>query len=827
MRDRRARLMRAAIRAIAMTVLLAGPRAYAQVVQFSLEAQDATTGIPEFARQAGLQIIAPADQLKGIRTHRVVGSLDAHEALRQLLEGTGLVVASDDGHTISIRLPADKVRAQDSEPTRRASDAEGGVGLEEIIVTAQKRGEERLQDVPIPVSVLGAQTLAEHGQLLLRDYYASVPGLRLLPSFEDSQFLAIRGVTTGSFTNPTVGITVDDVPFGGSTTTLGAGTVPDFDPGDLDRIEVLRGPQGTLYGANSMGGLLRYVTRDPSTDAFSARVQAGTRGIHNGSQLGYDFRASANVPLSDTLAMRASGFEREDPGYIDDVTTGQEGVNEARAKGAHLSALWRPSQDFSMKLSALYQEVRGDGTSEVYSLPGLADLQQSTLPDTGAYDTIVEAYSALLNYRVAGVQVTSLTGYNIDQHDDTLDYTATFGPAMQAQYGVSGARLHTHGNTHKFTQELRVAGGIGPQIDWLLGGFYTHENAPDQYQSTAPVVPATGQVVGEYYRSFYPRKFEEYAGFANLTYRITDRLDIQLGGRESRTREDDAPNIKTGPYTLITLHVPSPDIIPAVQAKGNSFTYLVTPRFKVSADLMMYARFASGYRPGGGNVNALAAAGLPPLYDPDKTQNYELGLKGDFLDRTLSVDASVYYIDWKNIQIGVLDPTTHLSYTANGGEAKSEGVELAATVRPLRGLSVTAWVDYDNAVLTSEFPPTASVHGVSGDRLPNTSKYSGNLSLQQDFPLWSGMTGFVGAQASYVGDRVSLFRPTAARQSFPSYTQTDLSAGARYDSWTVNLYVNNVADVRGMLDGGVGYLVPTAFYYITPRTIGMNLSKTF
>jgi len=273
--------------------------------------------------------------------------------------------------------------------------------------------------------------------------------------------------------------------------------------------------------------------------------------------------------------------------------------------------------------------------------------------------------------------------------------------------------------------------------------------------------------------------------------------------------------------------VPSPDIIPAVLANGKAFTYLVTPRLQISPDLMVYARLASGYRPGGGNPNGYAAAGLPLQYSPDKTTNYEVGLKGSFLNRSLTVDTSLFYIDWQNIQIGVTDPVSHLGYTANGGAAKSEGVELAITAKPLPGLTISGWLDYDEAVLTSVFPATATVYGAVGDRLPNNSKYSASLSVEQDFPLGPRATGFVGAQAYYVGERFGLFRPTAERQVFPAYTQTDLNAGVKSGSWSATAYINNVADVRGVLNGGLGYLVPTAFYYMTPRTVGINLAKVF
>src|SRR5580704_13705937 len=195
-----------------------------------------------------------------------------------------------------------------------------GTPLEEIVVTAQKR-EERQQDAPVPTTALGGQTLIDSNQLRLQDYYTSVPGLNLTNNGGGQSVVAIRGLTTGAGANPTVGIVVDDAPFG-STRSLAGSFAPDIDPGDLARVEVLRGPQGTLYGASSLGGLIKFVTADPSTDHLSGRVQTGISDVYNGNQLGYNVRGSINVPLSDAVAVRASGFTREDPGYIDNPSLG-------------------------------------------------------------------------------------------------------------------------------------------------------------------------------------------------------------------------------------------------------------------------------------------------------------------------------------------------------------------------------------------------------------------------------------------------------------------------------------------------------------------------
>ena len=710
----------------------------------------------------------------------------------------------------------------------QAQTAQPSAQLEEVIVTAQKR-DERLQDVPIPVTAISAGTLTENNQLRIQDYYSSVPGLIVSPNLQSTQTLAIRGITTGAYTSPTVGVTVDDVPYG---TSVGD-QVPDIDPSDLVRIEVLRGPQGTLYGASSMGGLLKFVTVDPSTEALSGRVEGALSSVHNGAELGYNFRGSVNVPVSDTLAFRASGFTRQDPGYIDNPVLHIDGINKARVSGGRLAALWRPSDELSVKFSALYQESKSDGSSDIdqslpgYGLPPLGDLQQSYVRGVGGYDRKVEAYSVIVKDKLGSIDLTSVTGYNINSFKDSFDYTWALGSTVQSGvpgtgfngFGVGGAPLINESKTSKFTQEVRLSSTIGQHLDWLVGGFYTHEDTPFS-QTILAADPVTGVVAGQFLYTAFPTTYAEYAGFADLTYHFTDRFDVQVGARASNISQT-YNSIYVGPYDPAFLGVPSPVTVPEERSSGKPVTYLLTPRFKISPDLMVYARLASGYRAGGPNQ---VGAGIPPQFDPDKTKDYELGAKGTFLNHTLSFDASVYYIDWNAIQLALTNAAGQ-GYTANAGSAKSEGVELSVESRPANGLTLAGWIVWNEAVLTENFPASA-VPGAAGDRLPYTSRFSGNLSLNDEFPLSNALTGFVGASASYVGDRLDNFAPPP-RQDLPAYTKIDGRAGLKFDSWSANLFVTNATDKRGLLGGGAGNFIPYAYQYIQPRTVGLSVAKTF
>jgi iron complex outermembrane recepter protein len=728
-------------------------------------------------------------------------------------------------------------------PNQGSSSSSSPDALQEVVVTAEKR-EENLLDVPIPVSVVDTSSLAVNNQVKLTDFYSEVPGLSIAPSTMSSQTISIRGLTTGAVGSgppnpaPIVAVTVDGVPYGGA----GGGDqlVPDFDPGDLQRVEVLRGPQGTLYGASSEGGLVNFVTVDPSFAGVSGRLEAGGNSVQNGSELGYTYRGSVNVPLSSDFAVRASAFTRQDPGYIDDPVLGLNGVNEDWASGAHLAALWKPSETFSLKLSALYQKITGDNTSSetpnppsFFDVGQLGDLQQfyiRAVNDYG-YDRTVQAYSLQLNWKIGVADLVALTGYNRYSVDDSFDLSLALNSFSEKYFGTPGDQIVNTIGLDRLTQEIRLSAPLGQKFDGLLGVFYSHEDDYWKWQYFASN-PFTGVQLGDWgtYNPYNaPIVYDEFSVFGDLTYHITDRFDVQIGGRESWLKNDVDTATATGLLATAIYGAPTtPFNFPATTLRENNFTYLLTPRFKISPDFMIYARLASGYRPGGVNIGIL---NVPQEYNDDKSEDYEIGAKAEFLDHTLSVDGSVYYIDWTNIQLPLIYPVNGSTYVGNAAGAKSQGVELSIQSRPVSGLTMAAWVTWIDAVLTQTIPGAGvagEIYGFEGDRLPNTPRWSGNVSLDYKFPLAGDFNGVVGGALSYVGDRLDAFSSVSPqRTDLPAYGKLDLHAGTTYNSWTANLYVNNVTDKRGLISGGIGNQLPYSFYYIQPRTVGLSVAKTF
>jgi outer membrane receptor protein involved in Fe transport len=328
----------------------------------------------------------------------------------------------------------------------------------------------------------------------------------------------------------------------------------------------------------------------------------------------------------------------------------------------------------------------------------------------------------------------------------------------------------------------------------------------------------SGDLVESLKVSMIPTKTQEIAGFADVTYHVTEKFDIQAGGRYSHNKQHYS-SVATGPEAGPN---PSPS-----ETSENAFTWLITPRYKITPDLMAYARVATGYRAGGPNDS------LPTPYGPDKTINYELGLKGSALDRSLTFAAALFWIDWKDIQFSQINAATNFTYIANGARARSRGVELEATYRPWHGMSLAGNAAYTDATLR-EALQAANAVARAGDRLPYSPKFMANLSADQSFELTQdGLGATVGVSMSYVGDRMSAFAATStiARVKTPSYTMFDLRGGVTYRGAAFDLFIRNITDKRGFT--GVDLIRSTSpaagvfMSVVQPRTFGGRLSYKF
>jgi outer membrane receptor protein involved in Fe transport len=731
---------------------------------------------------------------------------------------------------VALIAPVSHACAADANP-QPASDSPavasaGSSAPGDIIVTAQKRSE-RLQDVPMAVTALATDNLTARGQTRISDYLAQVPGLAAYSGTAGQTTLAIRGVTTGGHNNPTVGITIDDIPLGSSILgTYGDQLAPELDPADISQIEVLKGPQGTLYGAASLGGLVRYVTTQPDTSHVFGQIEVGASTVAHGSE-GGSARGSINVPLAENLAISVSGFYRRDPGYVDDASRGLKNLDYANVYGGRVALLWKPVDFVKLRLSALVNATDGNGTSDVdgdVTLHPISPYNQTRIEGSGAYHRLVQFYTANLDVDLGAATFTSATGYERNQYSYIRDYCPIRCAQIQAQFGPTTAgTVDFRVPSWKISQEFRVTGKTGGKLDWQLGFFYNHEVGRPHFTTEVTNIN-TGAFQQIYTTDYYPTKFSEYAGFANLDYHISSKFDVQGGFRYSWNNQAYSETILGGPSV-----VRAPSFTHNV-SKDDSWTYAISPRYKITRDLMIYGRVSTGYRPGG--PNTISAVGVPTQYNADTTTNYEVGFKGSMLDKKLTLDLSAFWINWNDIQIQLRDPATNLIYFQNAGKARSKGAEATATAKPWDGMTINGTIGYTDARLRDGLP-NAPGAPAAGDRLPFTAKITGSLSVDQYYPLSPTWQGFAGATYSYVGSRPNGFTAVGT-EIMPKYETVDLRAGVINGPYRFTLYVQNVTDKIGITAADARSTSITSPYarifamsLTRPRTIGLSISRKF
>jgi outer membrane receptor protein involved in Fe transport len=705
-----------------------------------------------------------------------------------------------------------------------AAPAARGASVQELIVTAQKR-EESLLNVPQSVTAISGDTLSLKRASTFEDYVTSVPGMNLVAQQPGSTRLVLRGLNTGGV-SATIGTYVDETPYG-SVTGLANGAVlaPDLDTFDMQRLEVLRGPQGTLYGASSLGGLLKFVTNAPDPSHYAGRIELDGEDTKSGST-GGSVKGMFNAPLGDTAAVRASGYYTDQSGFIDDPVRNAKNVNSAHYSGFRFGFLYRPIDKFSIRLAAIGQDISSAATSTEDLNPQTleplyGDLTQSRTfaePNKVAY----RVYSATADYDFGPASLLSATSYATLRQDTNEDGTAQLGGVLTAVFGQPlGAGLVQDLEQKKFTQEFRLS-SPAQTFEWLVGAFYTHEeNALHQNLSAISLVnpPQVVTGLGGLEVISLPSDYSEYAAFANGDYHFTDRFDVSLGGRYSHN-EQNSTQVTTGALVGGGTTVSG-------SSSENVFTFSFAPKYKLSDDATLYARIAKGYRPGGPNaINPLAPAVVPRTFRSDSIIDYETGIKADLFARSLSVDLTAFYITWSNIQL--LADVAGFATNTNGGSAESKGLEGSATFVPVSGLTLSANGAYTQANLTEDTSPLLG--GKDGDRLPFSALIAGSLNADYLSAVSDNLDWFVGGSIRFEGRRRSDFDATIGQISVPSYTVFDLRGGLDWRNYRIEAYVKNLSDERGILSlSGFGSTPNGAVQagLVRPRTIGLSLSASY
>ena len=722
----------------------------------------------------------------------------------------------------------------DAQETGPSSEDSRPSELDMIIVTATKT-ERALHDVPIAIQVYTRDTLEKLNASDFEDFARYTPGLSFTKVRTGQSHIVMRGLSTGNVTNSQpqnralVGIYLDDAPI----QMTGFNYDPDLF--DMERVEMLKGPQGTLFGDSAMAGAIRYVTAKPDVTAFDSEIQlSGSSTAHGGEN--YEIKGMVNWPISDKLALRGSAYYVDESGWIDNFRLNEKDINFEEIYGGRISALYVPNDVLSVQATVSTKRVdfggravSDEGRPPYQLVPSgdyfrLGPTTAADLPPLAQDREREEAYEEanLANLTVTAKTplgtITSVTGY-IDRDFDF--YTSGFDYYMWAIFGefLRGTRLYYPWKQEYFTQELRFQGS-NDRLEYTVGAFYAHQKSDyvtygdgDSYGDG----PGFDQfLVDQGYHSSLQEIQDVYPGclpdqssfcgyldttqdqtalFADATLGITSKLDLQLGVRwadwEQLYHEDYDGWFNGGP----TLKVQT--------IKEDT----VNPRFnltyRLSDDTNLFANAGKGFRFGGVNgplptqcdaeVEELAQIGItkPDLFESDSLWTYELGAKSRLAEGRLQLNGSVFYTVWDDIQT-----TRNLScgwrIVQNAGRVTSQGAEFDATFQISDALAITVTGSYTDATMDD---PSGNLDAAAGDRAPYIPEWNASTFAFYGFDVGNGWNGFVNAGIAAYGDSYTTFSTTASnRQTIPGATVVNLVVGFERENWRVSAFADNLTD---------------------------------
>jgi len=732
--------------------------------------------------------------------------------------------------------------------------AETESGLDEIVVTATRRST-TLQDVPLSMQAFSSAALEDMGASNVDGYYRSIPNFAVVDRGAGGRIYSIRGISTGLVTQSaaTVGVYIDEMP------VSAAGFQPDPRLFDIERIEVLRGPQGTLYGEGSIGGTLRMITPRPDPNAFAATADVSWQTTENGGD-GYKLNGLLNVPLIDgKLALRVSGLRHDLDGFIDRIAIpagvnldanqllglppgtvpilgsgplpALKDINGEVTTAGRASLLWNATERLTLEASYLTQTLQADGVNT--EVAGVGDLK-SNFVHAQPVDDKFDLSNLTVSYDLGWSQLMSSSSLYRRRREATSD-TSDLGEAIFPTAKLPGSGTFTTERQHMASEELRLtSSGTGP-FSWIGGFFYVEkDNGFDQI-----IVDDDGVFVGFMQILGLPvtnarqlldqtgrQQERQKAVYGELTYAFTSKLSGTVGWRYFNIRQRD---------TLVNndINILGLGLTDGFSKTGQSGS---VPKFNLSyrlnPDILLWATASQGFRIGGTNTTP----GIPAdnrTFRSDTLWNYELGARTSWYDNRLVLDSSIYYIKWSDIQLAL--PLGTAFGTINAGKARILGAELEVQARPAAGLDLTFTAGYNDGKLTEDTPSGLGDPnpGFAGDRLPGVPRINLAASAQYVFPLLaSGLDGFGRVDYSYTGNSTTTFNDLSTANGIPShfepagYGLMNLRLGVRNARWTAALYVENATDKRADLlidNAGVTERVTRN----RPRTVGLNVRVDF
>lgn len=717
-------------------------------------------------------------------------------------------------------LLAGRAQAQAQSPaSTSASDQDT---LQEVIVTATKRSED-IQTVPIAISVLTGNALEKAGMASYSDYLVTVPSVSYVSQGNGRDRINIRGVSSlpGDLGVSTTGVYIDEIPVSEVSASLS-----DLDTFDLERVEVLRGPQGTLFGAGAMGGVIRLILAHPTLEQTSGLVSIyGADTAHGAGD--YDGHAVLNMPVvTGKLGVRLTIGDHHDSGFIDDPFRHEDAVNSHNQESARFQVLAKPTDRLSALLVSIYQKDKTDGNP--FADIGLGPYQQMRqYPEPGDYQ--LRLNSLTVTYDLGFATLTSASGYLDKSNYFAQDFTALLAGFAEQLTGApladtSGIGLDNGGYNRLFSQELRLASRDTGRLRWLVGAFYSVQRALQTQAVDTSLAPELAGA-GNFLYSSSLLKYEQEAGFGEVNFLLTPQLTLTGGVRVAHFSVHDTE------FSDGYLGVGGPAV--TTSSSSSKTTPKVSVTYSVTPNSMVYATASQGYRIGGPNGAVptsvcgadLASLGLtqaPAQYDPDTIWNYEVGSKNRLLSDRLVVDAAAYHINWDRIQVS-RGLNCGFDFGANAGSASVNGGELDLAARVLEDLTVRFSGSYTDAYFTST---VQDIGAIAGARVPGTSRYSYDASVEYAVHPFDH-AGYLRAEFQRVGSQLNTLSGLSSSRLIAPYGLLNLRAGIDLgSSWNVELFARNALDERAVIYRRASYGLNYQ-ELAQPRTVGVHLQWEF
>lgn len=826
-------------------------------VVFNLPRQPLENALLGFSEQARIQVMTASTVIPEQLSGSVVGRQRVRTALDMLLNGTGLrysvvndstvaihaVQAASEGSNalgkaalrpVTLLAEATSAAPDNSRSgnavgsTRAASPAESARaanvnGIEEILVTATKRGAASAQSLAISVSAISGKNLEDSGATAFADWSHSVPGLVFQEQGPGDKRYIIRGVQ--SIGAATVGVYLDNAVITGSNgEDDGGGKNVDLRLYDVNRIEVLRGPQGTLYGASSLSGTIRLITNAPNLDRVEGNVGGQLSNTAHGSE-NYNFNGVLNVPLIEgKLGARAVGWYVNESGYIDNVRLGNSDVNTEETTGGRVTLALAATDRLKVSGSFLYQDQELGGKSFYFPADGELKESEYTLDprsDRAKISQLDIAYAGdRYDFDLSSAYFDRFVYYRFDSTPILIFFGVPDLPAVTLQPEESSI----------WTTEARISSKLDGPVQFVAGALY--QQLKRSFISTVVSVDANGQATAD---EFSPdifgrtssRDVKQDAVFGELTYSFTPKWTAIAGLRWFRS-EEHAFSQNTFPFFGGPPEAPRNAL-----SSETKVTPKVSLSYQISNDSLVYGLAAQGFRQGGTNSAGFGSLiVVPEAFEADSLWNYEIGWKNAWLNRRLILNLTAYAIRWSNIQ-----SKNHTGggfvYIGNAGTASVDGLEAELTVRPVQSLELHAAVALQDARLTEDQPLAVTVPpdldaGRDGDRIPNTPRFTFSGSAQYTKPMWANVSGFVRAEMNYVGTSQTYFNSGSDFfQELPGYALADVRLGLRADKWNATLFVKNAFDRRAAIDKLFQLDSPLGIFVARPRTIGIDIGYRF